>query len=70
MVALYWLENLLFTYWFIKDVFPTLLSRELNKVRNLIHKQIIISYPLSPKMMIFNKTFFLVAILIQNKEKN
>lgn len=24
IVALYWLLNLLFTYWFIRDVFPTL----------------------------------------------
>ena len=24
MVALYWLLNRLFTYWFIRDVFPTL----------------------------------------------
>ena len=24
MVALYWLENFLFTNWFIKEVFPTL----------------------------------------------
>ena len=23
MVALYWLENFLLTYWFISDVFPT-----------------------------------------------
>lgn len=26
IVALYWLENRLLTYWFIKEVFPTLLS--------------------------------------------
>uniref|UniRef100_A0A6B0TSB4 Putative secreted protein n=1 Tax=Ixodes ricinus TaxID=34613 RepID=A0A6B0TSB4_IXORI len=26
MVALYWLLNFLFTYWFIKDVLPTPLS--------------------------------------------
>lgn len=42
MVALYWLENFLLTYWFIKDVFPT---------------------PESPRMMTFNKTFFLEAIV-------
>ena len=24
IVALYWLENFLFTYWFMRDVFPTL----------------------------------------------
>ena len=27
MVALYWLLNLLFTYWFMSEVFPTLVSR-------------------------------------------
>ena len=26
MVALYWLENFLFTYWFMRDVLPTPLS--------------------------------------------
>jgi len=25
MVALYWFENRLLTYWFIRDVFPTLI---------------------------------------------
>jgi hypothetical protein len=24
MVALYWLENFLLTYWFMREVFPTL----------------------------------------------
>lgn len=43
IVALYWLEKRLFTYWFISDVFPTLES---------------------PKMMTFNRTFFLDDILI------
>jgi hypothetical protein len=27
IVALYWLLNLLFTYWFMSEVFPTLVSR-------------------------------------------
>eukprot|EP00443_Scrippsiella_acuminata_P087491 CAMPEP_0115441112 /NCGR_PEP_ID=MMETSP0271-20121206/36655_1 /TAXON_ID=71861 /ORGANISM="Scrippsiella trochoidea, Strain CCMP3099" /LENGTH=169 /DNA_ID=CAMNT_0002866887 /DNA_START=356 /DNA_END=863 /DNA_ORIENTATION=+ len=39
MVALYWFENFLLTYWFINEVFPT---------------------PLSPKMMTFSSTFFLL----------
>lgn len=43
IVALYWLEKRLFTYWFISDVLPT---------------------ELSPKMMTFRRTFFLVAIII------
>lgn len=30
MVALYWLLNRLFTYWFMSDVLPTLHKREQN----------------------------------------
>jgi len=31
MVALYWLLNFLLTYWFIKEVFPTLQNHKSEK---------------------------------------
>jgi hypothetical protein len=36
IVALYWFENRLFTYWFIKDVFPTLRKEKVINIRTKI----------------------------------
>jgi hypothetical protein len=61
MVALYWLLNFLFTYWFIKEVFPTL--NGLKSVSQCAYEKETCSYPLSPRMMTFNNTFFLDDIV-------
>ena len=62
MVALYWLLNFLFTYWYIREVLPTL-PKEGERLRIGGYVKKAEAYPLSPKMMIFNKTFLRVDIL-------
>ena len=44
MVALYWLLNFLFTYWFINEVFPTLKHNINNKLSHshILHKTMIV----------------------------
>ena len=39
IVALYWLLNFLFTYWFINDVLPTLKKKKCNNLLSLEHQK-------------------------------
>jgi hypothetical protein len=49
MVALYWLLNRLFTYWFMSDVLPTLG----NEIHGGILEKVEPTNPLSPRMITY-----------------
>lgn len=48
MVALYWLLNFRFTYWFIKDVFPTPLSPRIMTLRSMRLREAILANSENP----------------------
>ena len=61
IVALYWLENFLFTYWFISDVLPTLRhtgSVSAETLQLCFSASRALPHPLSPSMMTFRRVRF------------
>lgn len=69
MVALYELENFLLTYWFMREVLPTLQTdshiNELCLVQLFSNTSPLsfpcfLLYPLSPRIITFNSTFLLL----------
>ena len=54
IVALYWLLKRLVTYWFMRDVFPTLQYRLISSTYDGDEANTTITYPLSPRIITYS----------------